>query len=137
MHIISQNGSDSIQAPEIVKPVDTLCFGDVPKDLSDLFSTMTNVFVTKVGNDNVPDILNHYFSELNGGRPFVVLTPEKKLALDVYFAENPQHFDLLVASYVLESADRSELENDLKSRIAEFIGTRTYCLRDRVDEEEE
>lgn len=85
---------------------------------------LTNVFVSS-GSD-----LDSYFKE-NGGRPFVLVGSDGSAA--EYADSNLKGCNLLVAVRSFDPLDTEGLTEDVRERIAEFIGTRTYCLRERVD----
>jgi len=85
---------------------------------------LTNVFISS-GAD-----LDSYFKE-NGGRPFVLVGSDDSAAK---FADsNLKGCNLLVAVRSFDPSNTEGLAEDVRERIAEFIGTRTYCLRERVD----
>ena len=122
---------DWINQPEIRRSVDAVLLDPLDDErIRTLFletlGTLTNVFVPSAGSSS-GDIMSDYLSNLNQGRPYILVGSQASLACTE---------DLLVAFYGPDMmADVEAIREDARARIASFIGTRTYCLRERVEQE--
>ena len=114
--------------PEIRRPVDAVLLNPLDDDriresFMEALGAVCNPFVPSAGD--VEDILSDYLERMNQGRPFILVGDHEAAA---------RSDDLAVASYSSDMmADAESIREDARSRIASFIGTRTYCLRERVE----
>jgi hypothetical protein len=129
------------QSPSVGRPVDAVYVG---KDLdgpsvelfSSVFGPVSRTVILRSPEDSV---LGKYLDGENRDRPFIIVGGEGDGSVQSargYLESHPEHGDRLVASYSISSSSDICLADDVRARIGEFIGTRTYCLRERVDGEE-
>gem|GEM_PF-2993472 len=128
--------TDWMKIPEITRPVDTIYAGPTLKEpaytvLSQTVGTTTNLFILSPLSIEILDI---YFQEHNQGRPFILISDDDGV-LKEYLGSHPEHNDRLVSLYRLDSASKEGFREDVRTQIGDFIGTRTYCLRERVTED--
>ena len=118
-----------IQIPEIVSSVDAVYSGpaldgQTRAKLSQDIGASANLFLAE---SDFMESMDEYFGKHNQGRPFILIS-DRTGALNEYVYSHPGISDRLIAVYSLDSISSETVQ----ASIASFIGTRTYCLRERV-----
>ena len=115
------------------RPVDAIYAGPILSSqdritVTQTFGQLTRLFIPE--SEDTASALDSYFADHNRGRPFILLGNRTSEYLD----DHPELGDRLVSTYAMDIISSESASNDIQTAISSFIRTRTYCLRDRVDE---